>query len=293
MFNKLKQFFGANKSNSGDGGDDESSKVQPAIGTGFGMLESRSSTHSVRPGSDAAPIPGSGIDSDELSKWALAEGLTLGSRERGGLSISGKLKGRPWRLEIGRPSRDFIKGDELRARAELKLSEDAVVLLMNRGLKEQLEKRAFSLYTDPLQTTVDPNLPEEMRWLAMFQEFGWEEAGREFFDEFAVLADSRDRAMAWLNPELATQFRESLVLMPSSQSVPDSATPDSYFGADTGETKSVENEQVPMVFMVLRGKAYLRMQHEPATLATLKRAHALFIAGSLAAIDGLSTDLSI
>jgi hypothetical protein len=38
---------------------------------------------------------------------------------------------------------------------------------MNRPLKEALEKRACEKYTDTLQTTADPSLPEEMRWLAM------------------------------------------------------------------------------------------------------------------------------
>ena len=46
---------------------------------------------------------------------------------------------------------------------------------MNRPLKESLEKQAYQIYTDQLQTSVDPNLPEEMRWLAMYDEVGWEE----------------------------------------------------------------------------------------------------------------------
>ena len=61
-----------------------------------------------------------------------------------------------WRLQLGRPTRDYIRGEELRARAELGIDDDVAVLVMNRPLKEALEKQAYQMYTDSLQTSVDP-----------------------------------------------------------------------------------------------------------------------------------------
>ena len=60
------------------------------------------------------------------------------------------------------------------------MSEDVAVLTINRPLKEALEKRAYKMYTDTLQTTEDPGLPEEMRWLAIYDEAGWGTLPPEF-----------------------------------------------------------------------------------------------------------------
>ena len=119
-----------------------------------------------------------------MSQWAGMQGLAYSSRGEGrGFAVEGMVSGKPWRMERGRPSRDFIRGEELRARAELGVRDDVAVLIMNRHLKEELEKRAFALYTDSLQTTVDPNLPEEMRWLAMYEEVGWDSLSTPFWKQ--------------------------------------------------------------------------------------------------------------
>ena len=68
------------------------------------------------------------------------------------------------------------------------------VLVMNRPLKEALEKKAYQMFTDQLQTSVDPSLPEEMRWLAMFDEVGWDGLPSEFWTRYAVLTDRREHA---------------------------------------------------------------------------------------------------
>ncbi len=185
----------------------------------------------------------------QISEWATLQGLTpsAGAASKD-VKLDGKIGGKPWRLEQGRPSRDFIHGLELRARAELGLQGDVAVMVMNRPLKNELDKRAFSMYTDTLQTQVDPHLPEEMRWLSMYEEVGWESLGHEFLDRYAILADERERAPAWVTPDLARQ----LMLWPK---------PD---------------VQVPMVLMLLRGKVYLRMQIEEGDLATLEHATQVF-----------------
>ena len=110
-----------------------------------------------------------------LKGWAKEQGLDLkledaapGKRHAALYSLQGLVEAKTWRMEGGPPLRDFVHGGELRFRSELGILSSVSVVVMNRTLKNALEKRAFKLYTDSLQTTLDPKLPEEMRWLAMF-----------------------------------------------------------------------------------------------------------------------------
>jgi hypothetical protein len=202
---------------------------------------------STRSPSSVLSAQGGGSQFGKVSEWASVQGLTFSERGKSYM-LDGKISGKPWRLEQGKPSRDFIQGLELRARGEMALAEDVAVMIMTRKLKNDLDKRAFSLYTDTLQTQVDPHLPEEMRWLSMYEEVGWEALGQVFLDHYAILADERDNAVAWLTPELAGQ----LLAWPSSE-------PD-----------------VPRVLMLLRGKVYLRMQINEGDIPTLEHATRVF-----------------
>ena len=54
-----------------------------------------------------------------VSEWAATRGLSFSQSASGStVSMQGKVAGRPWRLELGRPTRDYINGEELRAHAE-------------------------------------------------------------------------------------------------------------------------------------------------------------------------------
>ena len=186
----------------------------------------------------------------KTSEWASLQGdSVLGGLGSGkGFRFDGQMQGRPWRIEQGKPSRDFIKGLELRARGEMNVRDDVAVMVMTRSLKNELDKRAFALYTDTLQTQVDPNLPEEMRWLSMYEEMGWESLGGDFLDQYAILADDRENAVQWVVPDLT----RLLMAWPSSE------------------------PGVPRVLMVLRGKVYLRMQITEGDLPTAEHASRLF-----------------
>ena len=141
---------------------------------------------------------------DDVSKWAGTKGFAFtGSSEGTGFVLSGKIDKKPWKLERGKSTRNYIRGEELRARAELQLNDDVAVLIMNRPLKEVLEKRAYEIFTDTLQTTVDPSLPEEMRWLSMYPEACWHALPPAFWKRYSVLAEKREQAMVWISPHLA------------------------------------------------------------------------------------------
>lgn len=221
------------------------------------------------PGKAEAPLvsPPAG-PVDPVAEWAVGLGFAYEAfSEAKGFALSGKVAGKPFKLERGRSSRDYIRGEELRARGELKLNDDVSVLIMNRPLKEALEKKAYQMYTDTLQTTADPSLPEEMRWLAMYPEAGWGGAPEGFWDRYSVLADQKEQAQQLVTPQVAQ------LLMSWPRPGPD--------------------DQVPFILMVLRGKSYLRMQYTPADLPTLQHASHIFTTASEAAVTGLTADITI
>jgi hypothetical protein len=186
-----------------------------------------------------------------VSEWAGTRGMTFSAGSLGHtVTMQGKISGRPWRMELGRPSRDYISGEELRARAELGVNDEVGAMVINRPLKEALERRAYSMITDTLQTTADPRLPEEMRWLAMYDEIGWEGPAEGFWSRYAVLSDSREHAVAWVD--------EALIRLLMTWPQPGPAT------------------QVPFLLVLLRGKAYLRMQYNPADTRILDHSTAIF-----------------
>jgi len=151
----------------------------------------------------------------------------------------------------------------LRARAQLGIDEDLAVLVMSRPLKESLEKKAYQIYTDDLQTSVDPSLPQEMRWLAMFDEVAWEGLSEEFWDRFSVLSDRQETPMEWIDPALAAVMLDWPSPGPSAE--------------------------VPFMILLLRGKAYLRMEYTPADLATLQHAALIFTTACESALSAFPT----
>ena len=195
-----------------------------------------------------------------VSEWASTKGFAFsvdGTNQ--GIALEGKIGGKPWRLQRGRPTRNYILGEEVRARGELGVDDDVAVLVMNRPLKEALEKKAYSMYTDQLQTSADPNLPEEMRWLAMFDEVGWDSLPTEFWNRYSVLTDRRESALAWVDDALARLMLDWPDPAPSAE--------------------------VPFMILLLRGKAYLRMEYSPADLATLQHAALIFTSACESALN--------
>jgi hypothetical protein len=196
-------------------------------------------------------LPNSQLAHGPVSEWAATRGFGFSVDEKGqGVVLDGKIRGKPWRLQLGSPSREYIRGEEIRARGELGFSEDVAVLVINRPLKEALEKQAYEMYTDSLQTSADRRLPEEMRWLAMYDEVGWESLPRDFWDRYSVLTDRRENAHAWLDAALARSMLQWPEPAPSTQ--------------------------VPFLMLLLRGKVYLRMEYTPADVAILQHASQVF-----------------
>jgi hypothetical protein len=176
-----------------------------------------------------------------------------------GSGIQGTVHGMPWKLERAAASRNYISGEEIRGRADIAVDSQVSVIIMNRPLKELLEKRAYALYTDTIETQASPTLMEEMRWLALYPQVGWERLTDSFWHRYAVMAGQRAHAMSWLTPELAD------LLM---------AWPEPALAAD-----------IPFILMVMRGKVYLRMQLTPSDSNTLNHIASVFTAAAQSGVD--------
>jgi hypothetical protein len=179
-----------------------------------------------------------------------------------GAGVQGMLHGKPWKLERTAASRDYMSGEEIRGRADVAVDPKVSVIIMNRPLKEVLEKRAYALYTDSVETQGSPTLMEEMRWLALYPQAGWESLGDSFWHRYAVMTSHRAHAMSWVTPELA-----ELLMM----------WPEAALSAD-----------VPFILMVMRGRVHLRMQLTPSDVNTLNHITQLFTSAAQSAADVFS-----
>jgi hypothetical protein len=188
-----------------------------------------------------------GVVDSQVSAWASRHGLTFsGPTPTRCFSIAGRMDGIAWRMDLGLPSRRFIQGQELRARADLGLPENIAVIVMNRQLKTELDKQVYQNYTHSLQTRMDSALPEELRWLAMYDEVAWPGLGDAFWSRYAVLAQQQGHAEAWLNEGLA----QLLLQWP----VP-------------GFT-----DKTPLLLMLIKGRVHLSMACEPHDLPIIRHA---------------------
>ena len=211
-----------------------------------------------------------GPERQRIHQWALQQGYSFSEHPAKGRSepspgfqfgLGSKIHGKRWRIECGSPDRDFIKGLALRGRMDIGAVQAASIVIMNRPLKVALEKRAYALYTDSVQTAVDPSLPEEMRWLAALPEVAWKGPPTTLFDDYAVLAARREHATAWVDEALA----ESLLAWQAQ-------------GARLN---------IPFVLMLMRGKCYLRMQYAKGDLSTLQQMVEVFAAASESGLRNL------
>ncbi|MEK8034888.1 hypothetical protein AACH06_29080 [Ideonella sp. DXS29W] len=104
-----------------------------------------------------------------VQAWAEAAGWVMRTlRDQDGFVIDsrgGELEGR---IEWGPSQRHYLGGYELRMRGELpKLSGSAHAVVMPKALLEDVESELFNQFVGGVQTEIDEETPEEMRWLAL------------------------------------------------------------------------------------------------------------------------------
>jgi hypothetical protein len=144
-----------------------------------------------------------------MVEWAQATGHPFKrTREGHGFVVEGGTPAQGWRLEWGEPQRSYIKGQELRVRADLGGGADLQMLLLSRSLMETLEKQVFEQFTEGLQTRIDTDTPEEMRWLVLFPKPPAFEA-RELREDFGAVASMPQALSQWLGGPLSAQLIEA------------------------------------------------------------------------------------
>lgn len=139
----------------------------------------------------------------------------------------------PLRVEWGESQRSYLPGTELRMRCEMGLHPDLQLMVLCRGLMENLERAVFEAYTDTLKTRVDTDTPEEMRWLVMFPKFN-NAASQIVRQRYGVVGVTKELAAAWIEGELG-----EMLVQASQDLLP---------------------ENHPFVLMCMRGNLYLRTE---------------------------------
>ncbi|WP_291009292.1 hypothetical protein [Hydrogenophaga sp.] len=179
--------------------------------------------------------PKPGAMDESLVQWANERLLSHMGMVGGAYALGGRLLDRPFRAECLASARQYITGMELMAKSDLGLTPAVNVILMNRNLKRQFETQAQAHYadvTDTLQTTAKA-LPEELRWLSLYRDAGWEGPAPAFWARYAVLTDTPEVARHWVDGDTVDMLMEwPLDVSPGT----------------------------PVLFMLTRGKTYLRMQ---------------------------------
>jgi hypothetical protein len=180
---------------------------------------------------------------------AWAQGRQLEARpvrDEDAVVVEGQGGGAAWRLEWGPAQRSYVKGQELRLRADVGGATDLQMVVINRVLQESMERAVFDQYVEGVQTRIDDQTPPEMRWLVMYPKLGGPELGR-LKDRFAAVGNSK----SWLSKWVSGPLGDALM----SQTLP---------------------VETPLVLMVARGRLMLRAQFNEPTSEALDAWVALF-----------------
>lgn len=196
-----------------------------------------------------------------VTRWAEESGYSF-RRERDdrGFVVEGPLAGRTWRLEWGPSQRDYLEGRELRLRCDLGLPQDLQMMVMSAKLMDSLEREAFGRFTEGAQTETDLDVPEEMRWLALFRKADLSRL-RHLRTWVGGVASMAGTVETWMDDPAWVQLLERAV--------------------DPGSTGVARLD--PLVIMTLRGRVYLRTLCEDPTPDILQQAQRLFASAALRA----------
>ena len=217
MFDKIKNLFG--KSAEHESRDTDNGELHPAEGDAYAMSKEAMAA---------------------AEKLAKARKLIFAPRpEQRGYTLDGQIQGKPYKIERGSPSREYVQGVELRARCDLSVSPNAVLMVVNRHLKKSLDENTYSAFTDTMETMVNSNLPEEVLWMTMYGEVGWHDLNERFVNDYCILAEDKQIARALIDSKL-----EKLL--------------------SNWPTRRTTN---PLVIMLMRGRVYFRMQFDDDSFA--------------------------
>lgn len=137
-----------------------------------------------------------------VESWARAHDAVFRRvRNDEGFVIEGGPRNLRWRIEWGASHRPYVSGRELRIIAEMGLHRDLQALVLNRALMEHAESTVFQQYIDGVQTSIDTQIPTEIRWLVMYPKLtGVELSG--LGPRFGAVASVKPWLLQWLGGAL-------------------------------------------------------------------------------------------
>lgn len=154
-----------------------------------------------------------------LEQWATQRQARVRRlREPTGLVAEMAMGLQAWRVEWGPTQRLYIQGSELRLGADLGLGKDLQVLLLERGLADALEKLVFDEIVQGVQTRIDTDTPQEMRWLVMLPRLDATQM-RELRSHWVGLASTPPWLALWLAGPLGGALNALTAALPEGQQV--------------------------------------------------------------------------
>ncbi|WP_119156989.1 hypothetical protein [Caldimonas tepidiphila] len=192
--------------------------------------------------------PSEGLQS--VKAWAQGRGYQYrDGDESWGFSVEGRRGSRPWRMEYGRPQRNYIEHAELRLRLDLGLPPTLNLMLLSRPLLEQLESTALERFSRGHNGRLELAATEEMRWLALYPKVALH-AVSDLRRHFGMVGSSPEAAHHWLHGALGERL-EAL--------------------------QGTALAGLPLALMVVRGCLHLRIGLQEPALPALQEALALFL----------------
>jgi hypothetical protein len=119
-----------------------------------------------------------------------------------------------WRIEWGPAQRGFMSSHEFRIRLETPNLPDVQALVLDRPLLARLDREVYQQFTDTVQTRLDDETPEEMRWLAMHAKLTPNELGLALRDRYGALSDEPEWFVQWLSGPVAEALKALADKMP-------------------------------------------------------------------------------
>jgi hypothetical protein len=119
-----------------------------------------------------------------------------------------------WRIEWGPSQRSFMSSHEFRIRFEVAQNSDVQALVLDRPLLARLDHEVYQQFTDNVQTRLDEETPEEMRWLAMHAKLSPNQMGVLLRDRYGAISNDTLWVSRWLAGPVAQALKKRADAMP-------------------------------------------------------------------------------
>ncbi len=142
-------------------------------------------------------------------RWALKRAMTMD-----GWVMEDSVRHPGWRIEWGPSQRSFMSSHEFRIRIELDPTPEVQALVLDRQLLARLDRELYQQFTDSVQTRLDDETPEEMRWLAMHAKLSPNAMGVALRDRYGAIGDEPEWIERWLAGPLAEALKKRADALP-------------------------------------------------------------------------------